>query len=133
MVDKPGGGYRKKELTFSMLGTVVLAGLAAAQPAKAASEDVAAALKGLEEKWVQAQLKGDTDALGAVLADGFVSTTMKSGALKVQSSKVDDMRVMVFGDAARAVGRWRGKGTEKGKAFDDDERFTDTWIKQDGQ
>ncbi|MCX6623856.1 MAG: nuclear transport factor 2 family protein [Acidobacteria bacterium] len=110
-----------KRLTFSILGILVLAGFAAAQPAKAAGEDVAAALKGLEEKWEQAQLKGDAAALGALLANGFVSTSntgevhnktetldrLKSGALKLR--------------------------TEKGKPFDEAERFTDTWVKRAGQ
>lgn len=136
-----------KMLMYSTLGVLLLAGSAVAQPKKAAGEDVAATLKALEEKWVQAQLKGDAAALGSVLAEGFVSTTstgelrtkaetldmVKSGALKLQSSKLDEMRVMVFGDAAVVIGRWQGKGTEKGKPLDDTERFTDTWIKQGGQ
>ena len=104
-------------------------------------------MKGLEEKWEQAQLKGDAAALGALLANGFVSTSntgevhnkteildrLKSGALKLQTSKLDDLRVMVFGDAAVVVGHWQGKGTEKGKPFDEAERFTDTWVKRAGQ
>jgi len=40
---------------------------------------------------------------------------------------------MVYGDAAVAIGRWEGKGVEKGKPFNDVERFTDTWVKQGGQ
>jgi ketosteroid isomerase-like protein len=136
-----------KMLMYSTLGVLLLAGSAVAQPKKAAGEDVATTLKALEEKWVQAQLKGDVAALGSVLADGFVSTgstgelrskaetldMLKSGALKLQTSKIDDLRVMVFGDAAVVIGRWQGKGTEKGKPLDDTERFTDTWIKQGGQ
>ena len=103
-------------------------------------------LKALEEKWSEAQVKGDLGALDALLADGFVATDVearlhtkaemlrdiKSGDLKILSARVDDMRVMVYGEAAVVIGRWKGKGVEKGKPFDDTERWTDTWVRQKG-
>lgn len=136
-----------KKVTSSILGILMLAGFAAAPAKAAAAEDAATAIKALEEKWVQAQLKGDSVALAAVLADGFVSTgstgemrtkaevvgNLKSGVSKFETGKLFDLRVMVYGDAAVAIGRWEGKGSEKGKPFNDVERFTDTWVKQGGQ
>ena len=134
-----------KKLTCSMLGMLFLTCMAVAQPKTAAGDDVAAAIKGLEEKWVQAGLKGDAAGLSALLADGIL-TVSNTGAVqtkaemierfktvKYQASKIDDMKVTVYGDAAVVVGHWQGKGIEKGKAFDESERFTDTWVKQNGQ
>ena len=135
------------KLICGILGMLLLTGLAVAQPKKTASEDVATALKGLEDKRVQLQLKGDVAGLGALLADGFLSVTntgeirtkaetldrLKTGAAKFESGKVDDMRVVVYGNSVVVIGHWAGKVVEKGKAFDESERFTDTWVKQNGQ
>jgi ketosteroid isomerase-like protein len=136
-----------KSLACGILGMLMMTGLALAQPKKTAGEDVAATLKALSEKWVQSQLKGDAVGLGSVLADTLtaVSNTgevrtkaetlarLKSGTLKFTSATVDDMHVTVYGDFAVVVGRWAGKGTDQGKAFDASERFTDTWTRQNGQ
>ena len=133
-----------KRLIPAAMAILLLTGLAAAQPKEA---DVAATLKGLEEKWSQAELKSDVAALNAILADTWISTSeeglvrtkpellrrLKAGEVKVQSSVVDDMRVFVYGEAAVVVGRWRGKGSENGKPFDQVLRWTDTFVRQNGQ
>jgi uncharacterized protein (TIGR02246 family) len=109
--------------------------------------DPAATLKALEEKWAAAQMKGDIATMAALLADTFVYTTIdgvlrnkaemiaeiKSGSLKIQTASVDEIKVTFYGDAAVVTGRWRGKGTEDGKPFDDTERWTDTWVRIKGQ
>lgn len=106
-----------------------------------------ATLKALELKWDAANLKGDSSALGAVLSDTFVSTTsegkvrskaevlaeLKSGEIKYQTSKVDDMKVSLYGNAAVVTGKWTGKFVQKGKSIETTERFTDTYVKQNGQ
>ena len=58
---------------------------------------------------------------------------MKSGEIKYQKSKVDDMKVAVYGDAAVVTGRWTGRFVEKGKTVDSTERFTDTFVRQNGE
>lgn len=106
-----------------------------------------AALKALEEKWDAANLKGDGAAMGSILADRFITTNsdgktrtkaevlaqLKSGETKYQTSKVEDMKVYLYGDAAIVSGRWKGKFTEKGKQLEINERFTDTYIRERGQ
>jgi ketosteroid isomerase-like protein len=128
------------------LATLLLASFAAAQ-SKSASADVGAAVMALEEKWTQAQLKGDAAALAALLADTLVITSsegrvqtkaeyvgrLKSGDTKFTAAKVDEMRVHVYGDTAIVTGRFQGAGTERGKPFQETERWTDTWIKMNGQ
>ena len=106
-----------------------------------------AALKAIEEKWDVAYVKGDAAALGAIFADTFILTTsdgktrtraevlaqVKSGEIKYETSKVDDMKVYVYGDAAVVNGRWKIKFVEQGKTVDATDRFTDTYIRQNGQ
>lgn len=130
-----------KLIASSILGLLMMFG-----GAIAASGDEAA-LKALEEKWDAASTKNDAAALGAILGDKFISTSaegkvrgkaevlsrMKSGEVKYQASKVDDMNVFVYGDAAVVNGRWKGKFTEKGKPMETTERFTDTFVRQNGQ
>jgi len=121
-------------------------GVAMAQPKSAAGADEAA-LTALEEKWDAANLKGDTVALGAIFADRFISTSpegkvrtkaeilaqLKSGEVKYHSAKADDMKILVYGDAAVVNGRWKGNFVEKGKTVDATERFTDFFVRQNGQ
>ena len=49
---------------------------------------------------------------------------------KWSSAEYDNVQVTVYGDTAIATGIYKGKGTESnGKSFDENERFTDTWVK----
>jgi ketosteroid isomerase-like protein len=42
----------------------------------------------------------------------------------------ENVQVTVFGDAAIAIGGFKGKGSDaSGKPFDEHERWTDTWVK----
>jgi len=123
----------------------MMCSVAFTQPKPAGGDE--AALKALEEKWDAANLKGDAAALGAILADTFISTSaegkvrtkpevlaeLKAGTIKYQTSKVDDMKVFLYGDAAVVNGKWTGKFVLKGKPTDTVERFTDTYIRQNGQ
>src|SRR5262249_45355148 len=121
-------------------------GGAMAQQKQAAGNDEAA-LRAIEEKWDAANLKGDAAALGAIFADGFIQTDtdgkvrtkaevlgqLKSGENKYQVAKVEEMKVYLHGDAAVVSGRWSGKWTEKGKPMEATERFTDMFVRQNGQ
>ena len=129
----------------SIVGLLMVFGIAAAQQRSAGGDE--AALKALEEKWDAATLKGDTAALDAIFADRFISTTpegkvrtkaellaqLKSGDIKYESAKTDDLKIFVYGDAAVVNGRWKGKFVEKGKTVDATERFTDSFVRQNGQ
>jgi len=120
---------------------VLLAGYALASP----MADDAAAVKGLEEKWAVAASKNDSAAVGSILADSVTligsdgTLRNKADALaamndrKYESAVEEELKVSVYGDAAVATGIWRAKGTEKGKPFEEVERFTDTYVKTGGQ
>jgi ketosteroid isomerase-like protein len=53
--------------------------------------------------------------------------------VKYQAAKSDDYKIIISGDTAIVNGRWHGKFTEKGKPVESTERFTDTWVRQNGQ
>ena len=112
---------------------------------KAAGDE--AALKAMEGKWDAANLKGDAATLGTIFADNFISTDgegkvqtkaevlaeVKSGDIKYQTSRAEDMKVFLYGDTGIVSGRWTAKFVEKGKNVDIVDRFTDTWVRQNGQ
>ena len=86
-----------------LLSLLMLLGGAIAQQKPAGGDE--AALRALEAKWDAANIKGDTDTLNAIFSDTFISTSpegkvrtkaqmlaqLKSGEIKYQTSKVDDM------------------------------------------
>jgi ketosteroid isomerase-like protein len=101
----------------------------------------------LENLWNQMQINHDADAMGKMLGNDFVLTDYdgtvmsktqflasirdKSTQLTVEVSS--DMKLHRYGDTVVVTGATHEKGTEKGKPFSHQGRFTDTWIKKEGQ
>ena len=94
-----------------------------------------------EQVWLQSQKTNNPDLVAPLLSDNIVVTLAdgtvhdKAGILasakKTKYDSVDytDVKVALFGSAAIATGGFDGKGTDdKGKPFDDHERWTDTWV-----
>ncbi len=133
-----------KKIVCGMLGLLMIYGGAMAQQ-KAAGDE--AALKALEGKWDAANLKADVAALDTILAETFITTgsegkvqnkaeilfQLKSGDIKYQTSKGEDMKVFLYGDTGVVSVKWTGKFIQKGKNVDTVERYTDTWVRQNGQ
>ena len=103
-------------------------------------------LKDLESKWAKASLAADSTAISPLLADDFVSldsdgsmrnkseTLDRTKKEKMEVSEVSDMQVTQHGDTAIVTGTWTGKGVgADGKPINAKERWTDTWVKKDGQ
>lgn len=136
-----------KILACSAVGLLLMLGGAAAQQKKGAAGNDEAALRAIEQKWEDAARKADVATLDAILHDTFVSTTadghvqtkaemlgqIKSGEVKYESSKVEEVKVTIYGASAVMTGKWSGKVIEKGQPVESVERFTDTFIKQNGQ
>jgi ketosteroid isomerase-like protein len=133
-------------LFLALLGTT--APLASSQNAKAQSTEAASqALVELENKWVDALAKSDIAALGLILADTYVDTDeqghqtdreglfsiLKSGDLKVESIKLSDMHVHIYGDAALVTGKGVQAGSFKGQPINNTVVFTDTFVKRNGK
>ena len=126
-----------------VLGLLITLGVATAQQ-KSADQT---ALRAIEEKWDAASLMGDAATLATIYADGFITTDpegkvrskaealarVKSGAVKYENAKADDLNISIYGDAAVVTGRWKGKFIENGKTVEATERFSDFFVRQNGQ
>jgi ketosteroid isomerase-like protein len=125
---------------------LVLSCLAFAQTISRAQGDETKIIA-LENLWNQMQLDHDADAMGKLLDDDFVFTDYdgtimskpqflesirdKSYQLSVEAS--DNMKLHRHGDTVIVIGATHEKGTFKGKPYQHQGRFTDTWMKKNGQ
>ena len=101
----------------------------------------------LENLWNQMQINHDADAMGKMLDNDFVLTdydgsvmsktqflaTIRDKSTQVTVEVSENMKLYRHSDTVIVIGATREKGTEKGKPFSHVGRFTDTWIKKDGQ
>ena len=131
----------KRSLIWCLFNSMFLVSAAVSQANDTSATEKAVAA--LEQKWLQSQQTNNADLLAPLLADNFVQstsqgkvTTSKTEALadakstKWSSAEYDDVKVIVFGDTAIAIGVFKGKGTDSsGKPLDEIARFTDTWVK----
>jgi ketosteroid isomerase-like protein len=130
----------KRILPWCALALVVLATPTWSQAQKNAGTEKTVA--DLEQQWLKSQRTNNTALVEPLLADGFTNTSSdgkvtsraeaiaEAKATKYTSVDYLGMKVMVFGDAAIAIGNFQGKGTDaSGKPLDANERFTDTWVK----
>jgi ketosteroid isomerase-like protein len=101
----------------------------------------------LENLWNQMQISHDADAMGKLLDSDFVLTdydgavltkgqflaSIRDNSIQLTVEVSTDMKLHRHGDTVIVIGATHEKGTEKGKPFAHVGRFTDTWIKKDGQ
>ena len=101
----------------------------------------------LENKWAKALVKSDTETLSSIFGDSYVDTDehshrsgkegvlsfLKSGDLKLDSIKLSDMQVHLYGDAAVVTGTAIQSGSFLGGPVAARIIFTDTFIKQNGK
>jgi ketosteroid isomerase-like protein len=108
------------------------------------SQSTEKSITALEQQWVQSQLTNNPDLLVPLLADNFITTsddgkvTGKSETIasykqtRWTSAEIMNVKVVVYGDTAIAIGTYKGKGSKNGKSFQAHEQWTDTWIKMPG-
>jgi len=101
----------------------------------------------IEQDMGAAIQKGDASPFERYIADTFVFTDsdggvtdkthlvsdIKSGDLKFESSKLDDLKVQVYGNTAVATYGTTDKGNYKGKDISGQYRWTDVFVKRKGQ
>jgi ketosteroid isomerase-like protein len=127
--------------TWSLLVVLCLSGASLSQ-AQESSGATAKAVAALENQWLQSQKANNPDLVAPLLADKFVSTgsdgkvQSKAQMLadakgrKYDSAEYVDVQVLVYGNTAIATGGFKGKATApSAKPFDENDRWTDTWIK----
>ena len=100
-----------------------------------------------ENLWNQMQINHDADAMGKMLDEDYVFTdydgnvmsraqflaTIRDKSTQITVEVSSDMKLHRHGDTVVVIGATHEKGTEKGKPFSHVGRFTDTWVKKDGQ
>jgi len=127
-------------------GGVLLLGVAIAVVAQKASSNEGGQVLALETAWNHALEVKDTKALDLLLADTMVAldsdgsfstkkeylASIKAADFQPSQAVNESNDVQVYGDSAVAVGIFRIKGIEKGKAYVHRERTVDTWVKMNG-
>ena len=74
-----------------------------------------------------------TDPGGMSVNKAQLMAMFKSGELKIESSKIDDMKVQMFGNTAIVAYRTTDKGKFKTQVIDGQFRWTDTFVKMGGK
>jgi len=101
----------------------------------------------LEHERNRAVVDGDAAALDRLTAADYTFITLrgelrtkdeivkgfKSGSFHYDARTISDLTVRVYGDTAIVVGRSNQKGSEDGKDYSGDYRFTRVYVKQGGQ
>ena len=138
-------------LTRSLIVTAAIVALSSSAPAqqpKAASArapDERAVLD-LEEAWARAVVKRDAATFKRLLAPGFVYTEdariqtgdeltrdIVSGTDTVTEARNEEIRTHTFGNTMIVTGWLIMRGRSGGTPFERRYRFTDTWLKRNGQ
>ena len=130
---------------------ITLASLAIMQKNRASSvfndAGATADILELEKQRNQAILSGDAAALERMTSDDYTFITLrgemrtkaeivqgfKTGSFHYESRQVSDLKVRVYGTSAVVTGRSIQKGSENGKDYSGDYRFTRVYVKQDGR
>lgn len=100
----------------------------------------------LEHAWDQAQERGDVKALSAIFDDALIYVDydgtlltkagylarVKANTTHMQQIVAEEMNVQMFGNTAVVVGTYRVNGMEKGKPYLRRGRFTDVWVRMNG-
>lgn len=121
--------------------------LAAAQSKSTNSADDKSMVLALESAWNQAEIHHDAAAAASILADTFVSVDhhgaleskaqylsgLKDKSFQPQEIANSDPTVYLYGNVAIVTSEYRTKGTDGGKPFAHHGRFTDTWVKLNGE
>jgi uncharacterized protein (TIGR02246 family) len=104
-------------------------------------------IKSLEEERNRAIVRGDASVLDRMTADDYTFITLRgelrtksdivkgfqSGSFRYQSRQISDLKIRVYGNSAIVTGRSTQRGSENGKDYSGDYRFTRVYVKQDGR
>jgi ketosteroid isomerase-like protein len=124
----------------------LLAPLALAQDSPRTDGDESKVIA-FENLWNQMQINHDAEAMGKMLDADFVFTdydgtvmnkpqflaSIRDTSTQLTVEVSEDMKLHRHGDTVVVIGATREKGSIKGKRFEHQGRFTDTWMKKDGQ
>ena len=121
--------------------------LAAPQSKTTNSADDKSMILALESAWNQAEIHHDATAAASIMADTFISVDhhgalqnkqqylagIKDHSFQPEEIANSDTSVYLYGNVAIVTSEYRTKGTDSGKPFVHRGRFTDTWVKLNGE
>ena len=131
------------------IGLVVLTAFAvgsyAAEKKKMSADEEA--LTKIENEWGEAMVKLDFATFDRIVSPDWLLSTpdgghqtkaeavadLKSGKIKFESFKVDELKIRIYGNAAVVFGLTTEKMSVNGQPMNGQNRFTDTFIKRDGR
>jgi ketosteroid isomerase-like protein len=136
----------KRLFVYGAVAAAMLLGFAARNTGAPQSDD-ATKILALENLWNQMQLNHDVNAMQQLLDEDFVLTdydgsvlnraqflaSVKDSAVQLTLEMSEGMKLHEHGSTVVVTGATREKGTQNGKAFAHNGRFTDTWIKKEGR
>ena len=135
-------------IALSILGLTFAIGLWTANVSMASSSDkIREEIRALETARNEAIVHGDAAALERMTSDDYTFITLRgelrtkaeivkgfsTGAFKYGSREISDLNIRVYEDTAVVTGRSSQKGTENGKDYSGDYRFTRVYVKQNGR
>jgi ketosteroid isomerase-like protein len=101
----------------------------------------------LEKKWTDAYKERNIKIMTSMLSEDFVITVedgrsfgkigymshTADSSTQVEAAEESDVKVRMHGNVAVVYGAYHEAGTSKGKKYEYRDRFTDVWMKTDGQ
>jgi ketosteroid isomerase-like protein len=132
--------------TLSVIAACLAVGQAMAADEKGKSGNDEQVIKQLMQEWADALVKGDqaaidritsadwmlTDPQGMLISKAQSDAHRKSGTVKFESFKLDELKVRVYGDTAVVHGLATRKSSYQGKDTSGQYRSTDVFIKSNG-
>jgi len=133
------------KLTIAMI-LLVSCALAVAQDEQNAAY-IRTKVLALENAWNLAEEHKDVKALDGLLASSLVYidydgtlmnkaqflTSVRTPSLHPEQIVNESMTASVYGDTVVVTGVYHDKGAQSGKAYFRRGRFTDTWVRQNGE
>lgn len=137
----------KLACTLALAGCLFFSCISVIAQAPAAATSSEQEIRALENERNQAILNGDAATLERMTSDDYTFITLRgelrtkseivkgfqSGSFKYDSRTISDLNVRVYGDTAIVTGRATQKGSERGKDYSGDYRFTRVYVKQNGR
>lgn len=134
-------------MAFRTLGCGLLLSLAIAPTLATAANAEEQALIDLENRLSAANKAGDVDFVAKLEDENYTLTNSRAKVshraddleeLRKRDPKYDvfhthDMQARVYGDTGVVIGIVSLKGTSESKPFEADMRFTDTFVRQNGE
>jgi len=133
--------------TISVIAVCLAVAQAIAADKKGKSGTDEQIIKQLMQKWADALMKSDhaaidqiesadwmlTDPEGMLVSKAQAEASLKSGTMKFESFKFDELNVRVYGNTAVVHGLQTRKSSYRGKDTSGQYRSTDVFVKRNGR